>query len=129
MEDAPKADALPLLAFALQRLWEQYANSGTLTKEHYDRFGGLTGLIEDAAERALRSIAPEEQTTLPSTPPSQHLLDVAASTFVPALAQLNEQGATMRRIESWNSFNAEQRQLLQQFERWRLVVRRRVATQ
>ena len=125
MEDAPKADALPLLAFALQRLWEQYADSGTLAKEHYDRFGGLTGLIEDAAERALRSIAPEEQTTLPSTPPSQHLLDVAASTFVPALAQLNEQGATMRRIESWNSFNAEQRQLLQQFERWRLVVRRR----
>jgi formylglycine-generating enzyme required for sulfatase activity len=43
---------------------------------------------------------------------------------VPALAQLNEQGATIRRIESWNSFNAEQRQLLQQFERWRLVVRR-----
>jgi hypothetical protein len=24
MEDAPKEDALPLLAFALQRLWRQY---------------------------------------------------------------------------------------------------------
>jgi formylglycine-generating enzyme required for sulfatase activity len=124
MEDAPKADALPLLAFTLQRLWDQYADAGTLTKEHYDRFGGLTGLVEDAAERALRGIAPEDQSILPSAPPSQHLLDTAASTFVPALAQLNDQGATIRRIAKWNSFNAEQQQLIQQFERWRLVVRR-----
>src|SRR5262245_32174393 len=26
MEDTPKADAMPLLAFALQRLWRQYAS-------------------------------------------------------------------------------------------------------
>jgi formylglycine-generating enzyme required for sulfatase activity len=124
MQDAPKADALPLLAFALQRLWDQYANSGTLTKEHYDKFGGLTGLIEDAAERALYGVAPQDQTTLPSTPPSQHLLAIAASTFVPSLAQLNDQGSTIRRIASWESFSAEQQALLHQFDRWRLVVRR-----
>jgi formylglycine-generating enzyme required for sulfatase activity len=124
MEDAPKADALPLLAFALQRLWDQYANSGTLTKEHYDGFGGLSGLIEDAAERALRGIVPEDQTATPSTHPSQHLLHVTMSTFVPALAQLNEQGATIRRIADWSSFNDEQQRVLQQFDRWRLVVRR-----
>jgi formylglycine-generating enzyme required for sulfatase activity len=124
MVDAPKADALPLLAFALQRLWSQYGNSGTLTKEHYDRFGGLTGLIEDAAERALRGVAPEDQTTVPSTPPPRQVLDLTASTFVPALAQLNDQGATIRRIANWNSFNDEQQKLLQQFDRWRLIVRR-----
>jgi hypothetical protein len=45
MDDAPKQDALPLLAFALQRLWRQYAASGTLTKDHYDKVGGLKGLI------------------------------------------------------------------------------------
>jgi hypothetical protein len=123
MEDAPKADALPLLAFALQRLWDQYADVGTVTKEQYYRFGGLTGLIEDAAERALRGIDPEQQTALPTTPPSQQLLELAGSTFVPALAQLNDQGATIRRIANWSSFNAEQQQLLQQFDRWRLVVR------
>jgi formylglycine-generating enzyme required for sulfatase activity len=124
MEDAPKADALPLLAFALQRLWDQYADAGTLTKEQYDRFGGLSGLIEDAAERALRGIDPEQQTALITTAPSLQLLDLAASTFVPALAQLNEQGATIRRIATWSSFNADQQPLLQQFDRWRLVVRR-----
>jgi hypothetical protein len=52
MDDAPKEDALPLLAFALQRLWRQYAASGSLTKDNYDKVGGLTGLIEDAADRA-----------------------------------------------------------------------------
>ena len=61
MEDAPKEDALPLLAFALQRLWQQYAASGTLTKAHYDKVGGLQGLIEDGAERAMRSIEPRRR--------------------------------------------------------------------
>ena len=59
MENTPKDDALPLLAFALQRLWAQYATSKTLTRAHYDKFGGLRGLIEDAAERALRAMSPD----------------------------------------------------------------------
>ena len=44
MEDAPKEDALPLLAFALQRLWWQYAASGKLTEDNYVKVGGLKGL-------------------------------------------------------------------------------------
>ena len=71
MEDAPKEDALPLLAFALQRLWRQYAASGALTRSNYDKVGGLRGLIEDAAERALRGLAPEEDVPLPSGPPAK----------------------------------------------------------
>ena len=39
MEESPDKDALPLLAFALQRLWGQFAASGA-----------LAGLIEDAAD-------------------------------------------------------------------------------
>jgi hypothetical protein len=53
IKDIPNEDALPLLAFALQRLWGQFAGSGSLTHDHYDTLGGLKGLIEDAAERAL----------------------------------------------------------------------------
>ena len=105
MEDAPKEDALPLLAFALQRLWRQYAASGALTKDNYDKVGGLTGLIEDAAERALRGIEPEQDVPLPSAAPPKRLIDLGASTFVPALAQVNEQGATIRRVAKWQSFN------------------------
>jgi formylglycine-generating enzyme required for sulfatase activity len=124
VEDAPEEDALPLLAFALQRLWHQYAASGTLTKDNYDKVGGLRGLIEDAAERALRLIGPEEGVSLPSGPPPKHRLDLGASTFVPALVQINDQGATIRRIAAWSTFNDEQQDLLIRFDQWRLVVRK-----
>ena len=124
MEDAPKEDALPLLAFALQRLWRQYAASKALTRNNYDKVGGLRGLIEDAAERALRGLAPEEDVPLPSGPPPKHRADLAASTFVPALVQVNDQGATIRRIAAWNSFDDEQRDLLIRFDQWRLVLRK-----
>jgi formylglycine-generating enzyme required for sulfatase activity len=124
MQDAPKEDALPLLAFALQRLWRQYAASGTLTKDNYDKVGGLRGMIEDAAERALRNIEPEQDVPIPSAAPPKRLIELGALTFVPALAQINEQGATIRRVAKWQSFNDEQQELLARFDRWRLVVRR-----
>jgi hypothetical protein len=124
MEDAPKEDALPLLAFALQRLWDQYAATGALTRANYDKVGGLRGLIEDAAERALRGVSPDENVSLPPGPPSKHRIDLGASTFVPALAQINDQGATIRRIAAWNSFTDEQQELLLRFDQWRLVVRK-----
>jgi hypothetical protein len=47
MEHAPKDDALPLLAFTLQRLWQQYEPSPILTKENYDKLGGLKVLIDN----------------------------------------------------------------------------------
>jgi hypothetical protein len=124
MDDAPKEDALPLLAFALQRLWRQYAASGTLSKQNYDKVGGLRGLIEDAAERALRGMTPDQDVPLPARPPTKRRIDLAESTFVPALAQVNDQGATIRRIAAWSGFNDEQQELLTKFDEWRLVVRR-----
>jgi Novel STAND NTPase 1 len=43
---------------------------------------------------------------------------------VPALAQIGDQGATIRRVAHWTSFNDEQQELLRRFDRWRLVVRK-----
>jgi hypothetical protein len=128
MEDAPKEDALPLLAFALQRLWRQYGASGALTKDNYDKVGGLRGLIEDAAERAVRGIEPEQDVPLPSAAPPQRLADLGASTFVPALAHISDLGATIRRVADWTGFNDQQQELLGRFERWRLVVRKGTET-
>jgi hypothetical protein len=127
VENAPKDDTLPLLAFALQRLWRQFAAKRALVREHYDRIGGLQGLIEDAAERALRGLSPEEDVTLPGPPPKRRI-DLGAATFVPALAQINDQGAVIRRIAAWNGFSDEQRELLNRFDQWRLVVRKRADT-
>jgi hypothetical protein len=124
MEDAPKEDALPLLAFALQRLWRQYAASGALIRDNYDKVGGLKGLIEDSAERALCGLAPEEEVALPAAGPPRRRSDLAASAFVPALAQISDKGTTVRRIAQWSSFDEEQQDILTRFEQWRLVVRK-----
>ncbi len=124
MDDTPKEDALPLLAYALQRLWRQYAASGALTKDNYDKVGGVRGLIEDAAERALRGLTPDEDVPLPSGPPPKRRLDLGAATFVPALADLNDKGAAIKRVGSWKGFSDEQRDLLLRFDQWRLVVRK-----
>jgi hypothetical protein len=124
MEEAPQTDALPLLAFAMQRLWRQYAKSGRLTADNYRAVGGLTGLIEDAAERALRGFDPEQDVPLPSGGLAKSLDDLGAATFVPPLAQINDQGATIRRVANWSEFRAEQQELLARFDRWRLVVRK-----
>ena len=102
MEDAPKEDALPLLAFALQRLWRQYAASGRCGPST-TKVGGLKGLIEDAAERALRGIEPEQCDRPLPRRPRKRAADLGARTFVPALAQINDQGATIRRVAAWPS--------------------------
>jgi TIR domain len=124
MEEAPKEDALPLLAFALERLWQQWANTGALTHAHYDKIGRLKGLIEDAAERALRGIEPSQDVPLPSGPPPKHQTDLAVSTFVPALVEINDQGTTIRHIAKWADFEDPQQELLNRFDRWRLVIRK-----
>jgi hypothetical protein len=46
VEGASGADALPLLAFTLQRLFLDYAPEQTLTKAHYDAMGGIEGSID-----------------------------------------------------------------------------------
>jgi formylglycine-generating enzyme required for sulfatase activity len=122
MEDAPKDDALPLLAFALQRLWHLYAASGALTRDHYIKVGGLRGLIEDAAERALEGVEPGLDVPRGTMPRSAESL--GAATFVPALVQINDKGEPIRRIAEWESFDEDQRVLLARFDRWRLVVRK-----
>ena len=125
MEDAPGRDALPLLAFALQRLWDQFALSGKLQLADYTAMGGLSGLIEDAAERALCGIEPEQRdTALPSGGAKKHQTERGAHIFVPALADINDEGATIRRVANWTDFDEPEQEMLDRFDRWRLVVRK-----
>ncbi|MEM9740646.1 MAG: toll/interleukin-1 receptor domain-containing protein, partial [Pseudomonadota bacterium] len=125
MEDAPGKDALPLLAFALQRLWDQFHVSGKLTHADYTAMGGLSGLIEDAAERALCGIEPEQRdTALPAGGAKAHQVELGQSVFVPALADVNDEGAAIRRVAAWEEFSPQQQDLLERFDRWRLVVRK-----
>ncbi len=45
-------DAMPLLAFTLERLYEEYGATGHLTLDHFNKLGRVKGSIEAAVERA-----------------------------------------------------------------------------
>jgi hypothetical protein len=122
MDDAGGKDALPLLAFTLQRLWRQYEAERRIRKANYESVGKLLGLIEDAAERALRGIDPSAQQG-PLTGKVSSSRDASAQrVFVPTLAQVNERGGTTRRVATLSSFDDEGKEILTSFEKWRLVV-------
>ena len=55
--DATGADALPLLAFTLQRLFDEFAD-GKLTLSRYDAIGGIGGSIDRALAQAQRKVGP-----------------------------------------------------------------------
>lgn len=123
MDDAEGQDALPLLAFTLQRLWRQYQSEGVIRKAHYEAIGKLSGLIEDAAERALSGIDPRAAESARPARISEAQNQAAAHVFIPALAQLNERGAPVRRVAMFADFGEEARALLEHFVEWRLLVR------
>ena len=125
MEDAKGAETLPLLAFALQRLWRQFEVEKRIRKSHYESFGKLAGLLADAAERALRGIDPDaSQRPLDSRIAVGSAQDKqAARTFVPGLAQVNDRGAAMRRIARIEDLEDGEKTLLDHFDHWRLVVK------
>ena len=52
IEDGGGRDALPLLAFTLERLYLEYGARGRLTLKDYDALGRIKGSIEAAVERA-----------------------------------------------------------------------------
>jgi hypothetical protein len=122
MEDAGGKDALPLLAFTLQRLWQQYEVEKRIRKVNYESVGKLLGLIEDAAERALRGFDPAAEQGPLSGKVSQRRDISGQRVFVPSLAQVNERGGTIRRVASLESFDDEAREILRSFEKWRLIV-------
>ncbi len=123
VEDAPGRDALPLLAFAMQRLWDQFAAQKRIGLSDYRSMGGLSGLIEDAAERALAGQAPEQANApRPSMRKAQD--ELGARTFLPPLADVNDEGAAIRRVAAWSEFDEESRALLDRFADWRLLVKK-----
>jgi hypothetical protein len=122
VDDAPSQDALPIVAFALNRLWKEYGAERHLRAAHYVAVGKLTGLVDDAAERALRGLEPGNGRPFSPAAPT-HLERLGASTFVPALVQVSESGALIRQSARVDRFGQDALDLIESFVRWRLVVR------
>ena len=88
VRDTGTRDALPLLAFTLNRLWRDTPAraDGVFQLEEYERLGGLEGSVQTAADEALdlRRRTPAE-------------LEVLRETFVPGLVRVDAAGVRTRR--------------------------------
>src|SRR5262249_40983706 len=83
--DAQGADALPLLAFTIQRLYAEYGGGGRLTYDDLRAVGGVQGSIESALAQAVAK--PNESPAIPINKEVQ--LALLRKAFIPFLARID----------------------------------------
>ncbi|MEM7329688.1 MAG: toll/interleukin-1 receptor domain-containing protein [Pseudomonadota bacterium] len=123
VSDAPGEDSLPLLAFTMQRLF-LHSDGEAVTLDDYEMLGGISGILEDAAERAMRRISPNDDRVLPNREPSRRVLEETRELFIPNLVSLNSEGKPVRHIADMTSFDDAGQEAILAFLDWRLLVRR-----
>ena len=88
-------DALPLLAFTLERLYGEYGATGHLKLDHYEKLGRVKGSIEAAVERAFK--AADTDPKIPRD--EQARLALLRRGLIPWLAGIDPD--TGRRVGAW----------------------------
>lgn len=97
--DERKTDALPLLAFTLEKLFRQFSYKGRLELEDYKNIDGLEGAIRQTVEK----IMPSNSTyALPSG-----VIAAIRLCFTKHLAQINDKGEFVRRSALWEEVIAD----------------------
>lgn len=110
LSDLDAGDALPLLAFTMERLRSQCGDDGKLTLAEYrDKLGGLSGAIRSAIDAVL------------GVDPGKDKLAMARRLFVPALVQVDRDGVK-RRVARKADIPADVRALADKFITQRLLV-------
>jgi formylglycine-generating enzyme required for sulfatase activity len=118
IEAGDAKDALPLLAFTLERLYEEYKAGGHLRLSHYNKLGRVKGSIEAAVERAFK--AADADPTIAKD--RLALLALLRRGLIPWLAGIDpETGAPRRRVARLSEIPAETRPLIQHFIEQRLL--------
>jgi formylglycine-generating enzyme required for sulfatase activity len=104
-------DALPLLAFTLERLYLEYGGRGNLRLTDYQALGRIKGSIEAAVERALTAADAD-----PKIPRDRNArIALLRRGFVPWLAGIDlETGSPRRRVARMSEIPAEARPLIDQ---------------
>jgi formylglycine-generating enzyme required for sulfatase activity len=111
-------DALPLLAFTLERLYVEHGGDGDLTVAEYRSLGGITGSIEAAVERALK--AADADPAIPKDRAAR--LALLRRGLIPWLAGIDpDTGAPRRRVARLSEIPAEARPLIQHLVEQRLL--------
>lgn len=111
-------DALPLLAFTLERLYAEYHAGGRLKLSHYDDLGRIKGSIEAAVERSLA--AADADSRIPRDRAARLLL--LRRGLIPWLAGIDpETGSPRRRVARLSEIPAEARALIDLLKEQRLL--------
>ncbi len=111
-------DALPLLAFTLERLYGEYHAGGTLKLSQYNDLGRVKGSIEAAVERALT--AADADPAIPRDRAAR--LALLRRGLIPWLAGIDpDTGAPRRRVARLSEIPAEARPLIQHLVEQRLL--------
>jgi tetratricopeptide (TPR) repeat protein len=121
LEDSTGQDTLPLLAFTLGRLLQDYGAEGKLTLAQYDRLGRINGAVNAAVSEVLA-----RGTRLGTLPGDKATLDaLLREMFIPHLARVNEAGQFIRRMASNAELPARFYPLIELFVEARLLLRDR----
>ena len=111
-------DALPLLAFTLERLYGEYDAGGNLKLADYDALGRVKGSIEAAVERAFK--AADADPAIPRDRVAR--LALLRRGLIPWLAGIDpDTGAPRRRVARLSEIPAEARPLIQHLVEQRLL--------
>jgi hypothetical protein len=121
LEEISGQDALPLLAFTLAHLFENYREDNELTLAGYDKLGRVKGVIDTAVKQALADGAAKGE--LPKDSKAQ--LALARAAFIPHLAQVSAAGQFVRRVATRDQIPAEARPLIDRFAEQRLLIKDR----
>jgi hypothetical protein len=112
-ETAEGADALPLLALTLKRLYDDFGADGDLTVAEYEDMGGMAHVVQTEVDKILAADPEQRQTQL-------HILHDA---FIPWLATINpDNDQPMRRLARYDDLPAASHPLIQAMVEKRLLV-------
>ena len=118
IEDGGAKDALPLLAFTLERLFIEYGDDGDLKLSEYDELGRIKGSIEAAVERAL--LAADSDPAVPRDRKAR--LDLLRRGLIPWLAGIDpDTGEPRRRVARLAEIPQEARPLIDHLVEQRLL--------
>ena len=124
LQDAEGPDALPLLAFTLERLFVDYGADGVLNSADYDALGGVRGSIEAAVEAAFENPGRE-----PAVPPDKAERErLLRQAFIPWLAGVDpDTDERRRRVARWEDIPPDARGVVDRLVEIRLLIRDRRA--
>ena len=117
-EEGEAKDALPLLAFTMERLYSGCATGGSLKLSQYNDLGRIKGSIEAAVEAAFK--AADNDPAIPKDRAER--LALLRRGLIPWLAGIDaETGMPRRRVARLSEIPAEARPLIQHFVQQRLL--------